>query len=791
MSTQATRSLALFIAVLALCLTSASAQDARQKGAALKVARAEVVEVTGVPPQIVINGDNFGATPSVELDGTPLAVISSTDRQILAYLPPNLSPGSYELQVSSGQDGKSDRLAVTLAKGGGSQAQGSPNAPEIRRVEVVEVGNAPAGLVITGSNFGSAAPTVELQGLPLAVSASSPTQIQASLPPGLVPGTYLLSVTQGSKSSLFNVAVGEEGPVGPQGPQGAQGPQGDIGATGAQGAQGAQGPQGPQGQTGATGTVGPRGEVGPQGPAGLQGPQGLSGPQGPQGAAGERGPQGSKGLNWQGAWDGAADYSADDAVSHQGASWRALRASTNVAPAVGDDWALLAAKGDAGPGSVSSVSAAGPLSVSNSTTTPHISLGVVPAALGGTGLGAPGAGGNFLRSTGGGWASAPLQAGDLPAGSAAYIRNGTSPQASSFNVSGTGAANVFDAATQYNIGGGRALTANGPTRNTFAGIYSGLSNTSGAQNTFLGFDAGAANTTGHSNTFVGGGGGRNNVSGEHNTFVGTEAGFNNNAAHNAFFGFFAGHDNTTGIENSFLGANAGLNNTTGRQNTMVGYNAGLGNVGGNGNNFIGSYSNGSPNLSNATAIGHRAMVTRSDASVLGAVNGVNGSANDTNVGIGITNPVDKLHVGGIMRLEGLAGPGATPLCRNASNQIATCAPGSIGAVSAVTVSGPLASSGGASPNISLAGVVPVANGGTGSATQNFVDLSSTQSINGNKTFNAGISANTFRVVNSDVIVQGAGLGILFKTSTGSCFRLVVIDIPLAGAALSLQSAACQ
>jgi hypothetical protein len=64
-----------------------------------------------------------------------------------------------------------------------------------------------------------------------------------------------------------------------------------------------------------------------------------------------------------------------------------------------------------------------------------------------------------------------------------------------------------------------------------------------------------------------------------------------------------------------------------------------------------------------------------------------------------------------------------------------------GTVTGVTASSPLASSGGTTPNISLTGIVPIANGGTGSATQNFVDLNSNQLIGGTKTFSNPIAAN--------------------------------------------------
>ncbi|CAN1493893.1 hypothetical protein MCEGE10_00296 [Flavobacteriaceae bacterium] len=43
----------------------------------------------------------------------------------------------------------------------------------------------------------------------------------------------------------------------------------------------------------------------------------------------------------------------------------------------------------------------------------------------------------------------------------------------------------------------------------------------------------------------------------------------------------------------------------------------------------------------------------------------------------------------------------------------------------------------------VTGVLPIANGGTGSSTQNFVDVSSTQSVGGAKTFSAALTANSF------------------------------------------------
>ena len=126
---------------------------------------------------------------------------------------------------------------------------------------------------------------------------------------------------------------GPQGPIGPTGPEGPQGVAGPAGPDGAQGLPGIAGPEGPQGPIGPIGPEGPQGVAGLAGPEGAQGLPGIAGPEGPQGplgprglqgvpgATGPEGPQGPKGLNWRGAWDRAASYAVDDAVSHEGSSW--------------------------------------------------------------------------------------------------------------------------------------------------------------------------------------------------------------------------------------------------------------------------------------------------------------------------------------------------------------------------------------------------------------------------------------------------------------------------------------
>jgi alpha-tubulin suppressor-like RCC1 family protein len=51
-------------------------------------------------------------------------------------------------------------------------------------------------------------------------------------------------------------------------------------------------------------------------------------------------------INWRGAYQAEAAYAPDDAVSHRGSSYIALRDVTGVIPVAGDDWDLLAAGTD-------------------------------------------------------------------------------------------------------------------------------------------------------------------------------------------------------------------------------------------------------------------------------------------------------------------------------------------------------------------------------------------------------------------------------------------------------------
>ena len=204
---------------------------------------------------------------------------------------------------------------------------------------------------------------------------------------------------------------------------------------------------------------------------------------------------------------------------------------------------------------------------------------------------------------------------------------------------------------------GTTLITNPGTRNLFAGDLSGAVNTA-TDNVFMGYSAGNANTSAGQNVFIGSAAGIDNITGglstiigwraghlgtviQGNTLIGAEAGRSSNASINTFVGEKSGQNTTTGGENVMLGSFTGNANITGTQLTIIGRSAEV----------------STSNLTNATAIGSRAMVGQSNSLVLGSIAGVNGATNSTNVGIGTTTPAHALDVTGYIRVA--AGTGAS------------------------------------------------------------------------------------------------------------------------------------
>ncbi|MDP1615224.1 MAG: hypothetical protein Q8L68_05445 [Methylococcales bacterium] len=131
-------------------------------------------------------------------------------------------------------------------------------------------------VVIKGKDllFGPGPTVVNLSNLALPVVTANFTKIVAELPPDILDGDYLLTVSRGAderQNDDYDLTIGAVGPQGIQGAQGAPGPQG------IQGTQGLPGPQGIQGQQGLQGAQGQRGLRGLQGPMGATGAQGAAG----------------------------------------------------------------------------------------------------------------------------------------------------------------------------------------------------------------------------------------------------------------------------------------------------------------------------------------------------------------------------------------------------------------------------------------------------------------------------------------------------------------------------------
>jgi Chaperone of endosialidase len=204
----------------------------------------------------------------------------------------------------------------------------------------------------------------------------------------------------------------------------------------------------------------------------------------------------------------------------------------------------------------------------------------------------------------------------------------------------------------YNIciGDSSGINSGGGYRMTFAGYQAGMNNY-GTGGTFLGSSAGTGNT-GDENVFVGNMSGTDQE-GSGNTFVGSSAGAISSNDDNTYVGYLSGYS-PTGSFNVYMGAYAGefvsgdnnvhVGNQSGQYsygnfNILVGENAGAFN-GGSHNVFVGtgtglsdSYTGAGlvnevtllgdsadvTNISatNATAIGHKAVVNASNTMVFG------------------------------------------------------------------------------------------------------------------------------------------------------------------------------
>jgi len=228
--------------------------------------------------------------------------------------------------------------------------------------------------------------------------------------------------------------------------------------------------------------------------------------------------------------------------------------------------------------------------------------------------------------------------------------------------------------------------------NTANGFFALVSNTTGIVNTANGAFALRSNTTGFENTANGYNALRSNTTGFLNTANGSDAlrsnttGFENTAN-----GYNALDSNTTGSDNTANGAFALSNNTTGNGNTATGFYALRDNTTGSNNTAVGAFAEVSDSdLNNATAVGFSAVVNASNTIQLGNTNVTNVITSGTLTAGDITYPKEHGTTGQVLSTSG-TGTGA------------------------------------------LIWTTPL-------ATQNFVDLTTDQSIAGVKTFTGTVTA---------------------------------------------------
>ncbi len=545
-----------------------------------------------------------------------------------------------------------------------------------------------------------------------------------------------------------------------------------VGPTGATGAAGV---QGIQGLTGATGSQGPIGLSGPTGATGPQGPIGLTGPAGPQGATGSTGAAGAQGIQ--------GPTGATGAVGPAPAGTGIVTVNNGSLQTPGE---LTGDVTTSGGGLTTTIGAA---KVTNSMLAGSIELtskvtGTLPVANGGTGVATLT---GYIKGTGttAMTASASIPVADVlgaaPLASPTFTGTPAAPTATAgtsttqvattqfvTNAVSTATSGTFvDLTTTQTVAGAKTFSSD----ITVNGVKIGRGAGNDATNTAVGRDALVTNIIGSYNTSIG-----------HKSQYQSSAGFYNTAiGANAMDRLTAGNNNVVlgGNAGRYFGVGTSNNNTDMTSSILIGYDTrpladeGLNEIVigtsaiGNGSNTttIGgasttdTYLKGNVHVSNALKIAGGTpglgKVLTSDANGLASWT----TPSTTATAYSGTLPVANGGTGAATLTGYIKGTGTTAMTASASIPVADV----LGAAPLAspeftgTPAAPTATAGTSSTQVAttefVTNAVSTATSGT------FVDLTTTQTVAGAKTFSSDITVNGVK------IGMGAG-NISSNTATG-------------------------
>jgi hypothetical protein len=364
---------------------------------------------------------------------------------------------------------------------------------------------------------------------------------------------------------------------------------------------GVTGPQGPAGPTGATGAAGATGATGAQGPAGATGAQGPAGPTGATGVAGAQGPQGPTGQTGATGTTGATG-----ATGAQGPAG-AAGATGAQGPAGSNNITTSTTTNGTGylKGNGSNISFESAINLASSDVT-----GTLPVGNGGTGNGTPFTQGSVVFAGANGVYSQD-NANLFWDENDQRLGIGTQTPAQTLDVAGTVKIENLPTSSETNF---VVTDANGNLSQNSNISLTTVNVTDVTATTVNTTDVTASGNVSASAYQING---ANVLSDDPlNLLIGAGAGGNINTAVASY--------------NVAVGDSSLRTLTTGKSNTALGYGSNV----------------GSSTLNNATAVGALAYVTQCNTLVLGSINGVNGAAANTRVGIGTTDPDSTLEVAG-------------------------------------------------------------------------------------------------------------------------------------------------